>query len=43
MQLIMNDGKLRTIEQIKEFLEGSDGLEFVAVCAEEKKAWIEEV
>nr|AJG38138.1 integrase [bacterium enrichment culture clone fosmid MGS-K1] len=34
---------MKTIEQIKEFLEGSDGLEFVAVCADEKKSWVEEL
>ncbi|MFW6111986.1 MAG: integrase [Chloroflexota bacterium] len=39
----MNDGKLRTIKQVEEFLEASDGLELKGVCAEEKKAWTEEV
>lgn len=43
MRLIMSDTKLKTIEQIKEFLEGSDGLEFKAESVEEKKAWIEEL
>ena len=39
----MNDANLKTIEQIKEFLEGSDGLEFEAVSVEEKKTWIEDL
>ena len=43
MQLIMNDANLKTIRQIKEFLEGSDGLEFKAVSVEEKKTWIEDL
>ena len=39
----MNDANLKTIRQIKEFLEGSDGLEFKAVSVEEKKTWIEDL
>ena len=43
MRLVMNDTNLKTIEQIKEFLEGSDGLEFEAESVEEKKEWIEDL
>jgi len=43
MRLIMNDTNLKTIEQIEEFLEGSDGLEFEAESVEEKKRWIEDL
>lgn len=37
----MSDDNVKTIEQVKEFLDGSNGLEFAAVSVEEKKAWIE--
>jgi transposase InsO family protein len=43
MQVIMNDANLKTIQQIKGFLEGSDGLEFAAISVEEKKTWIEDL
>ncbi len=43
MRLVMNDTNLKTIEQIKEFLEGSDGLKFEAESVEEKKEWIEDL
>ena len=43
MWLIMNDGNLQTIEQVKEFLGGSSAIDFAGVSAKEKKAWIEEV
>lgn len=39
----MNDANLKTIQQIKGFLEGSDGLEFAAISVEEKKTWIEDL
>ncbi len=39
----MNDGKLRTIEQIQELLEAGNGIELQGACGEEKKNWIEEV
>jgi len=39
MRLIMNDTNLKAIEQIEEFLEGSDGLEFEAESVEERKRW----
>jgi len=43
MQLIMNDEKLNTVEQIKQFLEGSDALEFEGVSIGERYRWIETV
>jgi len=43
MRLIMNDERLQTIEQVREFLEGSEALEFRGVTAKEKYYWIEEV
>ena len=39
----MNDERLQTIEQVREFLEGSEALEFRGVTAKEKYYWIEEV
>ena len=36
MQLIMNDEQIQTIEQVKEFLEGSEALGFRGLCVEEK-------
>src|SRR4030042_4108853 len=41
MQLIMNDDRLNTIEQVKQFLEGSNALEFGGVSIEERYQWIE--
>jgi transposase InsO family protein len=43
MQLIMNDDELRTIEQVKQFLAGSEILEFEGVSIEERYRWIERV
>jgi len=43
MQLIMNDEGLQTIEQVRQFLEGSEAVEFRGVTAKEKYSWIEEV
>jgi len=43
MRLIMNDGQLQTIEQVRQFLEGSEVVEFKGLMAEEKYYWIEEV
>jgi hypothetical protein len=43
MQLIMNDDRLNTIEQVKQFLEGSDSLHFGGVSIEEQYRWIEMV
>jgi len=43
MRLIMNDQSLQTIEQVRQFLEGSDGIEFRGLEAKEKYYWVEEV
>jgi len=43
MRLIMNDRKLQTIEQVRQFLRGSEALEFRALSVGEKYDWIEEV
>ena len=43
MRLIMNDGQLQTVEQIRQFLEGSEAVEFRGLTAQEKYCWIEEV
>ena len=37
----MNDEQLQTIEQVEQFLEGSEALEFKGLCAEEKYKWTE--
>ena len=39
----MNDGQLQTVEQLRQFLEGSDGVEFRGLTAKDKYYWIEEV
>jgi hypothetical protein len=39
----MNDEKLQTLEQVKQFIEGSQPLEFEGIHTEEKYKWIEEV
>ena len=41
MRLVMNDRQLQTVEQVKQFLEGSEALEFKGLSAEEKYKWIE--
>jgi len=43
MRLIMNDRNLQTIELVRQFLEGSETLEFRALSVGEKYDWIEEV
>ena len=43
MQVIMNDRNLQTIEQVRQFLEGSAALEFRVLSVGEKYNWIEEV
>ena len=43
MQLIMNDGQLQTTEQVRQFLEGSEAVEFRGLTAKDKYYWIEEV
>jgi len=39
----MSDGQLQTVEQIRQFLEGSEGVEFKGLTAKEKYYLIEEV
>jgi len=39
----MNDERLQTIEQVRQFLEGSEAVAFRGVTAKEKYYWIEEV
>jgi transposase InsO family protein len=39
----MDDKKLQTIEQIKQFQEGSQALEFTGISIEERYSWIETV
>ena len=41
MRLIMNDENLKTIEQVKGFLESSEGLEFKGLSVEDKYRWTE--
>lgn len=43
MQLIMNDRNLEKIEQVRQFLGGSEVLECRALSMGEKYDWIEEV
>ena len=39
----MDDGQLQTVEQVRQFLEGSEAVEFRGLTAKEKYYWIEEV
>ena len=39
----MNDEQLQTLEQVKDFIEGSQEVEFRGLNAREKYTWIEEV
>ena len=39
----MDDERLQTIEQVRQFLEGSEALEFKGLCAVEKNKWTETV
>jgi transposase InsO family protein len=39
----MNDENIRTIEQVRQFLEGSEGANFKGITVEEKYDWIEGV
>ena len=43
MRLNMNDEQLRTLEQVRSFIEGSQEIEFRGLNAREKYNWIEEV
>jgi len=39
----MNDKSLQTIEQVRQFLEGSEAVEFRGLTAKEKYSWIQEL
>jgi len=39
----MNDGQLETVEQVRQFLEGSEVVEFRGLATKEKYYWIQEV
>ena len=41
--MIMNDGQLQTVEQVRGFLEGSEEVGFRGLTTKEKYYWIEEV
>ena len=41
MRLIMNDGQLQTVEQVRQVLEGSEAVEFRGLTAKEKYYWID--
>ena len=43
MQLIMDDGEVETIKQIKEFLSGSEALSFAGISVQERYEWIQTV
>jgi transposase InsO family protein len=43
MQLIMDDDRVQTIEQAKQFLAGSEALDFGGVSVEERYQWIQTV
>jgi transposase InsO family protein len=43
MQVIMNDEKLRTTEEVMRFLAGSEALDFGGVSVEERYQWIQTV
>ena len=43
MQLMMNDRQLQTVEQVRQFLEGSEAVEFRGLTIEGKYNWIQEV
>jgi hypothetical protein len=43
MKLIMNDERLQTIGQVKQFLAGSEALDFGGVSVEERYQWMETV
>jgi transposase InsO family protein len=43
MQLIMDDKEIRTLEQVKQFVDSSQGIEFSGLNIKEKYRWTEEV
>ena len=42
-QMIMNDKRLQTIEEVKEFLAGSGVLDFSGISLKERYRWMETV
>ena len=43
MRLNMDDKELRTLEQVKQFVDSSQGIEFNGLNLKEKYRWTEEV
>ena len=43
MRLNMDDKQLRTLEQVKQFVDSSQGIEFSGINVQEKYHWTEEV
>ncbi len=43
MQMIMNDTEMKTIDQVRLFIQVSQGLELKPVSQEEKYRWVESV
>src|ERR1035437_658538 len=43
MRLKMNDEQLQTLEQVKQFIDSSQAIEFKGINTKEKYQWIEEV
>jgi hypothetical protein len=43
MHLIMNHERLHTVEQVKQFLAGSEALDFGGISVEERYQWIQTV
>jgi hypothetical protein len=43
MQLDMDDKQLRTLEQVKQFMDSTQGIEFNGTNLREKYHWTEEV
>jgi transposase InsO family protein len=43
MRLMMNDENIKTIKQVRQFIEGSEGANFKGITVEEKYDWIERV
>jgi hypothetical protein len=41
--MVMNDERLQTVEQVKQFLAGSEALDFGGVSVEERYQWIQAV
>ena len=43
MWLIMNDGQLQTVGQVRQFLRGSEVVKFRGLMPKEKYCWVEDV